>query len=167
MLLLLQHLKKLSEISWNKISLGRGFGIGTDQNNNIYSWGTNLSSQLGIGKPSTFVNFTSPKLYLGEIKVISAGDQQVGVINEDGKLRMIGSNDQGQLGTGASPFNYPRELDWSEIEADIKKVKVTFTETQILDSQGHLWAYGDNDFGQLGRGIANTAAENFVAEKGC
>lgn len=157
--------KVRGEITWNKISLGKGFGIGTDINNDIYSWGVNLSSQLGIGKPSTFVNFTSPKLYLGDINIISAGDQQVGIINEDGKLRMIGSNDQGQLGTGASPFNYPRELDWSEIEADIEKVKVTFTETHILDSQGYLWAYGDNDFGQLGRGIANTAAENFVAEK--
>lgn len=78
---------------------------------------------------------------------------------------MIGSNDQGQLGTGASPFNYPRELDWTEISADIKKVRVTFTETQILDSQGYIWAYGDNDYGQLGRGLANTAAENFTVGK--
>ncbi|MGY8793065.1 MAG: RCC1 domain-containing protein, partial [Gammaproteobacteria bacterium] len=154
-----------NEIKWKKISLGKGFGLGTDDEDKIYSWGINLSSQLGIGKPTTFVDFTSPKLYLGDIKMISAGDQQTGIINEDGKLRMIGSNDQGQLGTGASPFNYPRELDWTEISADIKKVRVTFTETQILDSQGYIWAYGDNDYGQLGRGLANTAAENFTVGK--
>ena len=154
-----------NEIKWKKISLGKGFGLGTDDEDKIYSWGINLSSQLGIGKPTTFVDFTSPKLYLGDIKMISAGDQQAGIINEDGKLRMIGSNDQGQLGTGASPFNYPRELDWTEISADIKKVRVTFTETQILDSQGYIWAYGDNDYGQLGRGLANTAAENFTVGK--
>ena len=157
--------KVRSEINWKSISLGKGFGLGTDKENKIYSWGINLSSQLGVGKPTTFVDFTSPKLYLGDIKMISAGDQQTGIINEDGKLRMIGSNDQGQLGTGASPFNYPRELDWTEISADIKKVRVTFTETQILDSDGYIWAYGDNDYGQLGRGIANTAAENFTVGK--
>ena len=41
---------------------------------------------------------------------------------------MIGSNDQGQLGTGApKDFNIPRELDWEpEIPSnDIKEVKVT------------------------------------------
>jgi len=152
-------------INWKKVSLGNSFGLGVDVDNKIYSWGRNLSSQLGLGKPTTFVNFTSPNLLLGDIEYITAGDQQAGIINIDGKLRMIGSNDQGQLGTGASPFNYPRELDWSEIQSDIKKVRVTFTETQILDSNGNLWAYGDNDSGQLGRGIANTAAENFIAKK--
>ncbi|MEK9774163.1 MAG: gliding motility-associated C-terminal domain-containing protein, partial [Candidatus Woesearchaeota archaeon] len=154
-----------SDITWNKISLGNGFGLGTDIENKIYAWGKNLSSQLGIGKPTTFVNFTSPKLFLGDIELISSGDQQTAIINEDGKLRMIGSNDQGQLGTGASPFNYPRDLDWSEIPNGIKDVKVTATETFIIDDLGYLWAYGDNDLGQLGRGIASTAAENFTAKK--
>ena len=156
---------KIENINWKKVSLGNSFGLGVDVDNKIYSCGRNLSSQLGLGKPTTFVNFTSPNLLLGDIEYITAGDQQAGIINIDGKLRMIGSNDQGQLGTGASPFNYPRELDWSEIQSDIKKVRVTFTETQILDSNGNLWAYGDNDYGQLGRGIANTAAENFIANK--
>jgi len=46
---------------------------------------------------------------------MTAGEQQAGIINQDGKMRMIGSNDQGQLGTGATNDNTPKELDWDDI----------------------------------------------------
>ena len=78
---------------------------------------------------------------------------------------MIGSNDQGQLGTGATNDNTPKELDWNDITGDIKEVRVTETETQIITDQGSIWAYGDNLFAQLGRGTRDTKAENFEAKK--
>lgn len=159
--------KVYDEIEWEIVSLGYKFGMGSTTNGEFYSWGRNLSSQLGKGKPSTFVKFTSPKIYMGEIKQITTGDQQAGIINIDGKLRMIGSNDQGQLGTGAPDFNIPRELDWEpEIPSnDIKEVKVTRTETQIITNNNKIWAYGENDFAQLGRGGAFTVADNFKVKE--
>ena len=159
--------KVYDDLDWDIVSLGYKFGMGSTTSGEFYSWGRNLSSQLGLGKPSTFVKFTSPKIYMGEIKQITTGDQQAGIINIDGKLRMIGSNDQGQLGTGAPDFNIPRELDWEpEIPSnDIKEVKVTKTETQILTNNNKLWAYGENDFAQLGRGGAFTVAENFYVKE--
>ena len=101
--------------TWKDISLGFKFGIGYSTDGTFYSWGRNLSSQLGKGKPTTYETFSKPNIYLGEITQISAGDQQVGIINKDGKMRMIGSNDQGQLGTGATNDNTPKELDWDDI----------------------------------------------------
>ena len=97
---------------------------------------------------------------MGEITNLSTGDQQAGIINIDGKLRMIGSNDQGQLGTGAPEFNVPQELDWEpEISSSqIDQVKVTKTETQILTKSKKVWAYGENNYAQLGRGGAFTKA---------
>ena len=157
--------KVRSNEKWKDISLGFKFGIGYDTEGTFYSWGRNLSSQLGNGKPTTYETFSTPKIYLGEITQISAGDQQVGIINKDGKLRMIGSNDQGQLGTGASNDNTPQELDWDDIEGDIKQVKVTETETQIITNQNAIWAYGDNLYAQLGRGTRDTKAENYEAKK--
>ena len=117
--------------------------MGYSTEGEFFSWGRNLSSQLGLGRPSTFVKFTSPKIYMGEITNLSTGDQQAGIINIDGKLRMIGSNDQGQLGTGAPEFNVPQELDWEpEISSSqIDQVKVTKTETQILTKSKKVWAY--------------------------
>jgi len=151
--------------TWKDISLGFKFGIGYSTDGTFYSWGRNLSSQLGKGKPTTYETFSKPNIYLGEITQISAGDQQAGIINKDGKLRMIGSNDQGQLGTGATNDNTPQELDWDDITGDIKEVRVTETETQIITDQGSIWAYGDNLFAQLGRGTRDTKAENFEAKK--
>ena len=78
---------------------------------------------------------------------------------------MIGSNDQGQLGTGSTNSNIPQELDWDDIDGDIKEVKVTETETQIITNQNTIWAYGDNLYAQLGRGTRDTKAENYEAEK--
>ena len=155
------------DINWKKISLGYKFGMGYSTEGEFFSWGRNLSSQLGLGRPSTFVKFTSPKIYMGEITNLSTGDQQAGIINIDGKLRMIGSNDQGQLGTGAPEFNVPQELDWEpEISSSqIDQVKVTKTETQILTKSKKVWAYGENNYAQLGRGGAFTKAENFSVQQ--
>lgn len=150
---------------WENITLGYKFGIGYSTDGTFYSWGRNLSSQLGKGKPTTYESFSKPNIYLGEIKQISAGDQQAGIINKDGKMRMIGSNDQGQLGTGATNDNTPQELDWDDIDGEIKEVKVTETETQIITNQNQIWAYGDNLYAQLGRGTRDTKAENYEAKK--
>jgi alpha-tubulin suppressor-like RCC1 family protein len=150
---------------WKGISLGFKFGVGYSRDGTYYSWGRNLSSQLGNGKPTTYESFLEPSITLGEIIELDAGEQQVGVINKDGKLRMIGSNDQGQLGTGSTNDNTPKELDWEEIEGTIKEVKVTETETQILTTSNQIWAYGDNLYAQLGRGTRDTKAENYEAKK--
>lgn len=150
---------------WKGISLGFKFGVGYSTDGTYYSWGRNLSSQLGNGKPTTYESFLEPSITLGEIIELDAGEQQVGVINKDGKLRMIGSNDQGQLGTGSTNDNTPQELDWEEIEGTIKEVKVTETETQILTTSNQIWAYGDNLYAQLGRGTRDTKAENYEAKK--
>jgi gliding motility-associated-like protein len=150
---------------WENISLGFKFGIGYSTDGTFYSWGRNLSSQLGKGKPTTYETFSEPDITLGEITQISSGEQQAGIINKDGKLRMIGSNDQGQLGTGSTNSNIPQELDWDDIDGDIKEVKVTETETQIITNQNTIWAYGDNLYAQLGRGTRDTKAENYEAEK--
>ena len=36
---------------------------------------------------------------------------------------MIGSNDQGQLGTGATNDNTPKQLDWDDITEISKRLK--------------------------------------------
>jgi len=51
------------------------------------------------------------------------------------------------------------------LTGNIKEVKVTETETQIITDQNEIWAYGDNLYAQLGRGTRDTKAENFEAKK--
>ena len=150
---------------WDNIALGYKFGIGYSVDGEMYSWGRNLSSQLGKGKPTTFEAFSRPNIYMGKIINVTGGDQQAGIINLDGKLRMIGSNDQGQLGTGSTNYNEPVALDWDDITSNVTKVRVTETETQILTSSNQIWAYGDNLYAQLGRGNRSLKASNYEVAK--
>ena len=106
-----------------------------------------------------------PNIIMGKITDLTAGEQQAGIINVDGKLRMIGSNDQGQLGTGATNDNTPKQLDWDAITSNVTEVKVTETETQILTNSQQIWAYGDNLYAQLGRGNRSLQASNYEAQK--
>ena len=151
--------------SWSDVALGFNFGVGHSDTGKLYSWGRNLSSQLGKGKPTTFEKFSSPNIIMGKITDLTAGEQQAGIINVDGKLRMIGSNDQGQLGTGATNDNTPKQLDWDAITSNVNEVKVTETETQILTNSQQIWAYGDNLYAQLGRGNRSLQASNYEAQK--
>ena len=150
---------------WDNIDLGFNFGIGYSTEGELFSWGRNLSSQLGKGKPTTFEKFSRPKIYMGEMTNISSGEQQAGIINVDGKLRMIGSNDQGQLGTGSTNDNTPKQLNWDDITSNVTEVRVTETETQILTNSQQIWAYGDNLYAQLGRGTRSLEASNYEAKK--
>ena len=153
-----------SSYKFNGVVLGKKFGLAYTVDGEIVSWGTNLSSQLAKGNISTFEKFSKPKTPIKNIELLTAGDQQAGALNIDGKLRMFGSNDSGQLGTEATNPNTPQELSWDGIE-DIKKVIVTETETFILTENGDLWSYGDNVYGQLGRGYRSVRADDYTHKK--
>ena len=148
----------------SNVDLGKGFGVIQSKDGKLISWGKNLSSQLGNGKNETFRKFIQPEVEFGYIKNISAGDQQTGIINHVNQLKMFGSNDQGQLGNGAPPYNKPLDLtlNWEGLTSDqVSKVAVTKTETVILTNDGKIYAFGDNSYGQLGRGSASIKAEDF------
>lgn len=146
------------------VDLGKGFGVLQTKNGKLLSWGKNLSSQLGNGKNETYKKLIQPQIEFGYVRNISAGDQQTGIINHVNQLKMFGSNDQGQLGNGAPPYNKPLDLtlNWEGITSgQISKVEVTKTETVILTKEGKIYAFGDNKYGQLGRGVASIKAEDF------
>ena len=83
---LLNQLEFGQMYSGSLLFLGRiGLGMNTDE---IVFMGTNLSGQLGLGKITTFQGFSKPKVYLGKLDLITAGDQQSGMINKEGKLHV-------------------------------------------------------------------------------
>lgn len=146
------------------VDLGKGFGVLQTKNGKFLSWGKNLSSQLGNGKNETYKKLIQPEIEFGYVRNISAGDQQTGIINHVNQLKMFGSNDQGQLGNGAPPYNKPLDLtlNWDGLTSDqVSKVAVTKTETVILTKDGEIYAFGDNKYGQLGRGVASIKADDF------
>lgn len=62
-------------------------------------WGTDQAGQLGLGSKSRNVIMT-PKLITFQIaiKKISCGIEHTGILSVNGKVYMMGSNSEGQLG---------------------------------------------------------------------
>tara|TARA_B100001173_G_scaffold218729_1_gene189177 strand:- start:1699 stop:14373 length:12675 start_codon:yes stop_codon:yes gene_type:complete len=167
-------------LKFKDIDLGLNFGVAITTSGDFWSWGRNLSSQLGNGQNETFSQKSNdktkwqkpeikPEIYLGELVSVSAGDQQTAIVNVNSKMKLFGSNDQGQLGLGAPVYNKPGDItsSWGDIlqTSDLKQVRVTKTETQILDKNGYMYSFGDNDYGQLGRNGRLLKAENYILDK--
>lgn len=85
------------------------------------------------------------------MKKIAAGGGHTVVIRSDGTLWAWGSNDSGQLGDGTAPetkttpVQIGNETNWNAVAAGMRH-------TVALKTDGTLWAWGDNNFGQLGDG---------------
>ena len=62
-------------------------------------WGTDQAGQLGLGSKSRNVIMT-PKLFTYQIaiKKVSCGVEHTGVLSVSGRVYMMGSNTEGQLG---------------------------------------------------------------------
>jgi len=83
---------------------------------------------------------------------IAAGTLHTVTLKGDGSLWAWGNNDYGQLGDGTvvdrwSPLQLGTDTGWSQIGASSGG-----SHTIALKRDGTLWAWGENDYGQLGDG---------------
>jgi len=82
-------------------------------------------------------------------KEISAGGSHTVAIKNDGTLWAWGSNSRGQLGDGTTvdkntPIQIGTDTDWSIVRAGRQDFNLA------IKTDGTLWAWGNNDGGQLG-----------------
>ncbi len=95
-----------SDTDWETVSMSpRGmYGLALKRDGRLYSWGSNLSGQLGLGD----TNFRSfPTLVSGGWKEVVAGENHALGIHEDGSVYGWGDNFNGQV----SPFGDPKLLE--------------------------------------------------------
>ena len=141
---------------------GRG-GSGT-----VYGWGEQRYGQVGDGKTCKSARraaATAPprrpcKGLGGKATAIAAG--QLGdyslALMDDGTVMAWGRNDQGQLGRGTLTTNGCRcEPEAGPRASGLKNVKAIAASGgagAALKTDGSVWAWGNNRFGQLGNGKA-------------
>jgi alpha-tubulin suppressor-like RCC1 family protein len=135
---------------WIAVDTGQGDTCGLRGAGDLYCWGRNSSSQLGLGDGGPEQTRTPTRVGDATYSHIHAGQDHTCGIRTDGSLYCWGLNQSGNLGTGdrvahSSPIQIGDKLDWTEISLD------TF-HTCAIDSAQHLFCWGRNVEGQLGVG---------------
>ena len=153
-----------------QVSAGRLFSLAIDQDGNTWAWGYNDNGQLGNGKTSGTNTPQSvlldPKHASTVLKAVqvSAGDFHSLAIDQDGNTWAWGRNDYGQLGNGktsgtnANPTPSSVLLDPKHASTVLKAVQVSAggSLSLAIDQDGNTWAWGHNDYGQLGNGSTSS-----------
>jgi len=143
--------------NWQFISAGMSKTLGIKNNGTIWAWG-NSSGDFGNGTDGyTPIPGETPTIptQIGtdtNWQSCSAGRDFSVAIKTDGTLWSCGQNSKGQLGKGNNSDIFPANYFWNQIGSsnDWQTVSTGDYFTIALKSDGTLWAWGDNFYGQLG-----------------
>ena len=135
-------------------AIGSALAIKTD--GTLWAWGYNINGQLGLGNTLTY---SSPQ-QVGSLTnwLYVSGGYATYAIKTDGTLWAWGRGTRGQLGLGNSTnYSSPKQVG-----ALTNWLKVTgggyFGFAVAVKTDGTLWSWGSNNYGQLGLG--NTTSYN-------
>jgi hypothetical protein len=128
----------------------------------LWGCGHNDADQLGLGDTTDRTSLT--QVDPGSTwKAVSCGGGCTLAVKSDGSLWAWGSTTSGNLGLGsmdstvATPARVGTASNWASVSAG-------YEQTLALKSDGSLWAWGDNFYGDLGLG--NTSNRDTPTEVG-
>jgi alpha-tubulin suppressor-like RCC1 family protein len=125
----------------------------------LYSWGNNVDGQLGNG---TTTNSSTPlkvSLPAGVTATAAAagGDHSLAV-GSDGKLYAWGVNSNGELGDGTTTASSTPVVVSLPGGVTATAVAAGAAHSVALGSDGHVYDWGYNGFGQLGNGTTTDSS---------
>ena len=137
-----------------QIVAGYNHTVALKSNGTVLAWGNNAYGQLGDG---TVIDRPLPTPVLGLTGVIkvAAGNYRTVALKSDGCLWTWGENTGGYLGIGSYDGNPHPEPILIQGFTNIIDIASGSLHTLALKSDGSLWAWGYNFFGQIGNGTQN------------
>jgi hypothetical protein len=137
---------------WKDVGCGGSFCFGIKTDGTLWGWGANTSGHLGVGDA---VNKSSPVQTVagGSWKQVSGsrGGGYGAGIKTDGSLWMWGGNTNGSLGTNDTT-NRSSPIQTVAGGNNWKHVSCGNGHTAAIKTDGSIWCWGDNTYGQLGDG---------------
>lgn len=137
--------------NWKLVSCGWYYTTAIKTDGTLWTWGYNNVGQLGTNNTT---NRSSPVQTIAggtNWKTVSAGMSHVAAIKTDGTLWLWGSNGYGQLGNNDSGTNKSSPVQTVAAGTNWKIVNnhISYS-TGGIKTDGSLWVWGGNYFGQLG-----------------
>lgn len=155
------------------IKFNQNHSLALDAKGQVYSWGEDISGQLGRGE--TGRNDCSKtedcRLDIGAIAgidnalMVAAGYNHNLVLTKDGSVWAFGANTQGQLGNATTiESSTPVKVDFSAAAdiGHIVQVVASANSSYALDDKGQVWGWGSDAYANLGRGQECNQANNCI-----
>jgi len=140
--------------SKDSIAAGDAFSFIIDTEGQLWAWGRNRTTELGI---EGFTQQKKPILIDTKIKTwtkVSAGKNH-GLAISEGRIFGWGNNLNGQLGNGRLSSNAKALQEITEA-TDWESISAGGEFSVAIKTNGTLWSWGKNDFGQLGENSTAT-----------
>ena len=133
-----------------KVYIGNGSTIVQNKLGELYSCGSNWNGVLGLGTTEAQTSFTKINGISNITNVYISSNYVLAKANS-GDLYAWGSNDSGQLGIG----NNTDQTKPTKINIKVEDVYIVDYDSEsiiVKNTEGELYAWGKNDYGQLGIG---------------
>ena len=140
--------------NWKQVACGFSHTAAIKTDGTLWTWGFNNFGALGNNTASQ--RLTPVTTFAGETnwKQVSCGYRFTAAIKTDGTLWTWGDNGQGRLGDNTTTQRNTPVTTFSG-GTNWKQVACGFNFTAAIKTDGTLWSWGVNTFGQLGN---NTSA---------
>ena len=135
--------------NWKQVSCGITYTAAIKTDGTLWSWGRNNSGQLC---DNTVVDKSSPvqTIALGtNWKQVACGYQHASAIKTDGTLWTWGYNTYGQLGD-STVVHKSSPVQTIALGTNWKQVACGFYHTAGIKTDGTLWTWGRDNYGELG-----------------
>lgn len=132
----------------------------------VWTWGDNSDGKLGIGQTNTLYQTTLVEVhdaanvsFLNSVKLIMGGEEHNVAVKTDGTVWSWGWNAYAQLGTGTTNSSWvPTQTGLTANPPLTNVIKLGGQPyfTLAVKADGTIWAWGMNQYGQMGNGTVNT-----------
>jgi len=155
------HFELLEEETMIDVALGYEFSAALTSNGRLFLWGDNFDGQLGIGSATDSyvpVEITNQFELIGEETIIKIdlGLHHCLALTSNDRIFAWGYNFYGQLGDGTMinkniPTDITSSFSFNENEK-VKDVSLGAYYSTVLTTDGRIFTWGTNMYGQLGDG---------------
>jgi alpha-tubulin suppressor-like RCC1 family protein len=138
--------------NWKQVACGIYHNAAIKTDGTLWTWGYNNNGQLGDNTSGWGTNKSSPVQTISagtNWKQVSCGAQHTAAIKTDGTLWVWASGGNGQLGDNTTA-NKSSPVQTIAAGTNWKQVSCGNLHTVAIKTDGTLWAWGDNTFGDLG-----------------